>query len=155
MAKLVAVRLSNNSERETLEVKGGIDGVASKSTGGKPYVVLEFVDDKNIFKHSRAVRPYWAQGAGDDARWAGATPEQLKAYIGKDVPGKFVTMPVAPYTITGDDGVERSLNSYTTFVMPHESADTVFVKAGHTVLNDDGSVRLQAENAGQPNEVAA
>jgi hypothetical protein len=155
MAKLVAVRLSNNPERETIAAKGGVDGNASKSTGGKPYVVLEFVDDKNIFKFSRAVRPYWAQGEGDTAKWAGATPEQLKAFVGKDVPGKFVTMPVAPYTIKGEDGVERTIGSYTTFVMPHESADTVFTKAGHTVLNEDGTIKAEPVNAGQPNEMAA
>lgn len=155
MAKLVAVRLSNNPERLPVDAKGGVEGKASLSSGSKPYVVLEFVDDKNIFKHSRAVRPYWAQGEGDDAKWAGLTPTELMKYVGKDVPGKFVTMPVAPYTIEGENGKKNIINQYTTFVLPNESADTVFVKAGHTVLNEDGTVRLEAVNAGQPQEQVA
>lgn len=141
MAKLVAVRLSNNPERTSDVAIGGIDGKASVSTGGHKYVVLEFVDDQNIFKFSRSIRPYWMK---NEEQWNGATPEQLKAYEGKVVPGKFSTLRVAEYEIQNEDGTVNKAQQYTTFVMPHENELTVFAQAGHTVLDGEGNVLIEA-----------
>ncbi len=143
MAKLVAVRLSKNSTN-TVEIENGVvvDGVslASVSEKGKTFVVLEFVDDENPFKHSRAVRPYWMNGVGENAKWAGADPAALNKLVGKTIPGKFVTMPVAPYEIENADGTKNMASVYTTFVMPHENAINLFTKSGHTVLDEQGNV---------------
>jgi hypothetical protein len=140
MAKLVKVRLSENPATKTAEYADGLNGKVSVSSGGKNFVILEFVDDKNIFKHSRAVRTYWMNGD----KWAGASPSALAQFEGKDVPGKFVTMPVAPYEIKNDDNTVNTASTYTTFVMPHENPAVIIAKQGHTVLNEDGTVLLEA-----------
>lgn len=154
MAKLVAVRLSRTENRVQVDAKGGIDGKASLSEKNKKFVVLEFEDDLNIFKVSRSARSYWMNGEGDDEKWSGLTPEKLLQYVGKTIPGEFVTESVSPYQIVGDDGISRTVGKFTMFVMPHEIGDTMISKAGHNVLNDDGSIRTERvttrENAGQP-----
>lgn len=157
MAKLVNVRLSKNST-ETVEVENGVvvDGVslASLSEKGKTFVVLEFVDDENPFKFSRAVRPYWMNGEGDTAKWAGADPATLNKLVGKTIPGKFVTMPVAPYEITNEDGSTNMAGTYTTFVMPHENAINLFTKSGHTVLDEQGQVIAEPAAEKSPATIA-
>lgn len=157
MAKLVAVRLSKNSEN-TVEIENGVvvDGqsLASVSEKGKTFVVLEFVDDENPFKHSRAVRPYWMNGEGAAAKWAGAPPADLNKLVGKTIPGKFVTMPVSPYEITNADGTKNMAGVYTTFVMPHENAINLFTKAGHFVLDEQGTIIAEPKSETVPAEIA-
>ncbi len=141
-AKLVAVRLSSNTEAVVSEgVNGGIGAntQVNSTANGRNYVVLEFVDTENLFKFSRATRTYWMNENGS---WAGATPAELFKHVGKEVPGAFVTLPVAAYKI--NDADEREVNSYTTFVMPHEDKNAVFTRAGHTVLNAQGEVIAEA-----------
>lgn len=141
MAKLKAVRLSANPDTQVIDFKGGINGKANGTSGGAVFVTMEFEDDTNIFKFSRSNRLYYANGD----KWGGATPEQMLQFVGKEVPGEFVTLPVVPYEIIGNDGKPRQVGQYTTFVMPHEDKLTVFSNAGYSVVDSDGSVLREAK----------
>lgn len=140
MAKLVNIRLSSNLP--TIDVADGLDGKVSLTTNDKRFVILDFEDDQNIFKVSRKSRTYWM---GENDKWAGISPDKMKGYIGKNVPGEFVTVDVSPYPIKGDDGQTRMVGRYTTFIMSHETVDTVVPNEGHDLLNEDGSIRIESK----------
>ena len=149
MAKLTAIRLSENPNTKVITMPNGYKGQANEASNGRPFILLEFVDDSNIFKFSRAVRSYFAN---DNGKWSGAEPAQLELYVGKTIPGKFVTLPVAEYQIEGSTNMARS---YTTFVMPHENELTVFTAAGHTVLDSEGNVIAEPRVGGGTQTPAA
>ncbi len=132
--KLKEVRLSKSSLVGTIKFEDGLGGIASVTKDGIPFVVLEFVDETNIFEPLTATRIYLAF----DMKWQGASPKELLNYIGKIVPGKFVTKKVLPY-------INYKPSSYTTFMMPHENELNVFAHLGYTVMSDDGEVLIEAK----------
>lgn len=64
-----------------------------------------------------------------NAVWRGPNPRDLSPWVGKQLPGEFVTRSVEPYSI-GD----TTATSYTTVVLKNEMIDTVFRQAGHNVV---------------------
>ena len=65
--------------------------------------------------------------------FAGATPKQLLAAVGKELPGaRVVTKKVTEYTIG-----ENRVNQYTTIVLPKENVETVFKNAGHLIQTEE------------------
>jgi hypothetical protein len=52
----------------------------------------------------------------------------LKAWIGKEIPGEFVTRDVEEYMVG-----ERPCNTYTAVVLKGENIQTIFKGAGHAL----------------------
>lgn len=140
---LVSVGLSGNPDAETVPSKDGINGQVNRASDGAGYIVLRMLDNSNPFKQSKATRTYRQQknSAGEWA-WPGISPKEWKSLEGKNIPGSFVTLSVETYQIDG-----RDVNTYTTFVAPHESAIQVFKAAGHEVVGIETpeAVAVEAE----------
>ena len=123
------VRLSGNPEALVVDHKDGISGKINKSEDGRFYCQVELADD-DLFKTSKRNMMYSSNEKGD---FAGATPKQLLAAVGKELPGaRVVTKKVTEYTIG-----ENRVNQYTTIVLPKENVETVFKNAGHPIQTEE------------------
>ncbi len=123
------VRLSGNPEALVVDHKDGISGKINKSEDGRFYCQVELADD-DLFKTSKRNMMYSSNEKGD---FAGATPKQLLAAVGKELPGaRVVTKKVTEYTIG-----ENRVNQYTTIVLPKENVETVFKNAGHLIQTEE------------------
>lgn len=123
------VRLSGNPEALVVDHKDGISGKINKSEDGRFYCQVELADD-DLFKTSKRNMMYSSNEKGD---FAGATPKQLLAAVGKELPGaRVVTKKVTEYTIG-----ENRVNQYTTIVLPKENVETVFKNAGHFIQTEE------------------
>jgi len=86
--------------------------------------------DDDLFKTSKRNMMYSSDEQGN---FSGATPKQLAAAIGKELPGaRVVTKKVTEYTIG-----ENRVNQYTTIVLPKENVETVFKNAGHPIQTEE------------------
>lgn len=123
------VRLSGNPEAVVVDHKDGINGKLNKTEDGRLYCQVELSDD-DLFKTSKRNMMY---SSDDNGNFAGATPKQLSAVIGKELPGaRVVTKKVTEYTIG-----ENKVNQYTTIVLSKENVETVFKNAGHSIQTEE------------------
>lgn len=136
MAKLTEVRLSANPEAEVAANPHGIGGKVNVSAGGKPYVQI-LIEEKTFGASKADLRTYWGL---EDGSFKGFSPLEMKTqFEGKSLDdfGKFISHSVAPYTIKGSDGVERSVSKKTLFVFNHENDLAVFTSRGYSVTSVD------------------
>ena len=66
-----------------------------------------------------------------------------KLSIGSVVEGSILTERVLPYTIPGSEA-NGELEQYTMIVFPHENKFTKFERAGHPIVDEDGTVHERA-----------
>lgn len=123
------VRLSGNPEAIVVDHKDGINGKLNQTEDGRLYCQVELADD-DLFKRSKRNMMYSSDEKGN---FAGATPKQLLAAVGKELPGaRVVTKKVTEYTIG-----ENIVNQYTTIILPKENVETVFKNAGHPIQTEE------------------
>ena len=101
----------------------------------RQYYTATFSNPSNPFAKT-STRTFFQQhnNDGTSAEWRGANPSEVRAFIGKLIPGQIVCCQVKPYDIVGSDGAIREANSYTTVVLEGENVASVFKSLGKTVL---------------------
>ena len=123
------------------EVKTEKERVDNKKS--REYYTAEFRDINNPFAPTVKRNFFQAHDeSGQVTMWKGADPKSVASFIGKQIPGQIVKATVLPYKI-GD----RTVDSYTTAVLAHETAERVFKAAGHEVVDaTTGEVVVNAED---------
>lgn len=101
----------------------------------RKYYTATFSNPANPFGKTIS-RTFWQQhnADGTKAEWKGADPVQVRAFIGKTIPGNIVAANVEPYDIIGLSGEARTATTYTTVVLDGELAETVFKSSGKVML---------------------
>ena len=126
---LKSLRLSSNPDKPVNDMEEGVNGKINTTSDGRGYFIAEFQDPSNPFAVTRSRVIQQQKDSVGNAVWRGPSPRDLSAWVGKQLPGEFVTRTVEPYTI----GTE-TITSYTTVVLKNEMVTTVFRQAGHNVL---------------------
>jgi hypothetical protein len=141
--KLVNVRLSGNSETTVVNSTEGVNGKCNQTADGALFCVLELEDRSNPFLVRRATKSIFQQKDNDGKyRWRGATPKEFSKLVGQPIPGSFETRGVEGYMINGN-----LCHTYTSFVTPNETVETVFKAAGHVLLHVDTETGEVTSNA--------
>jgi hypothetical protein len=141
--KLVNVRLSGNSETTVVNSTEGVNGKCNQTVDGALFCVLELEDRSNPFLVRRATKSIFQQKDNDGKfRWRGATPKEFSNLVGQTIPGSFETRAVEGYMINGN-----LCHTYTSFVTPNETVETVFKAAGHVLLQVDTETGEVTSNA--------
>lgn len=99
------------------------------------YYTATFSNPANPFGKTVS-RTFWQQhnADGSDASWKGGDPVQVRAFVGKTIPGSIVAANVEPYDIIGLGGEVRTATTYTTVVLDGELPESVFKSSGKTML---------------------
>lgn len=146
MVKIKDVRLSNNPDATVAKFKEGVNGEINKTSDDRMFCVVELVDESNPFHMTRRVINYSADESG---KWQGATPKDLYKLIGKELSGaRTHTDYVEAYEIG-----ERTVTTFSSIILPHENYRTVFLKAGHPIIELDMTSGEVIESKRQPVEV--
>jgi len=135
------VKLSSVTEVKQEKVRA--DQKVSRS-----YFTATFTNPSNPF--AKAVsRVFWQQhnADGTKAEWKGADPKDVKAFIGKEIPGYVAARQVESYDIVGFDGTVRQATAYTTVVLDGEVESSVFKQSGKTIVETVASIPARMEPA--------
>jgi hypothetical protein len=129
MLVLKSLRLSTNPGKPVIDAEDGIEGKLNQTSDGRGYYIAVFADPFNPFGVTRTRVMQQQKDSAGTAVWRGPSPRDLSAWVGKQVPGEFITRTVEPYSI-GD----TTAASYTTVVLKNEVIGTVFRQAGHNIV---------------------
>ena len=127
---LDSITLSRNPDKPVIDDETGVDGKLNQTSDGRGYCMAHFRDPNNPFAVLRTRVLQQQFDANGKPVWKSATPAQLKAWIGKSIPGDFVTRTVEEYTVNGN-----SATTYTAVVLKGESISSIFKAAGHELVN--------------------
>jgi len=137
MLVLKSLRLSTNPSKPVVDAEDGVDGKLNQTSDGRGYFIAEFADPFNPFAVTRTRVMQQQKDSAGNGVWRGPSPSQLKSWVGKQVPGEFVTRSVEPYSI-GD----TTATSYTTVVLKNEVISTVFRQSGHNIVSEAADATL-------------
>ncbi len=126
---LKSLRLSSNPAKPVADMEEGVNGKINMTSDGRGYFIAEFQDPSNPFAVTRSRVIQQQKDTAGVAVWRGPSPRDLSTWVGKQLPGEFITRSVEPYSI-GDS----TATSYTTVVLKNEMVNTVFRQAGHDVV---------------------
>ena len=129
---LSGLTLSRNPDKPVIDDASGVEGKLNQTSDGRGYCMATFSDPSNPFAVTRSRVLQQQMDADGNPQWRTATPAQLKSWIGKQIPGEFVTRTVEPYTVNG-----RDCTTYTAVVLKGESIETIFRSAGHELITAD------------------
>jgi len=122
MKKLILVSMS-----EVKTEKTRTDGKVSRK-----YYTARFADASNPFAKGVQRNVFQAHSAdGKTASWKGGNPDQVRSFIGKEIPGQMVNCTVEPYTI----GENKNITSYTTALLDGENIVAILKQAGHKLAS--------------------
>ena len=142
---LKSLRLSSNPAKPVVEMEEGVVGKINMTSDGRGYFIAEFQDPSNPFAVTRSRVIQQQKDSVGNAVWRGPSPRDLTSWVGKQLPGEFVTRQVEAYSI-GDS----TATSYTTVVLKNEIVSTVFSQAGHDIITngaiDTSSVVVKDED---------
>jgi len=101
----------------------------------RQYYSATFSNPLNPFSRN-IKRVFWQQHNADGtlAEWKGADPKDVKAFIGKNIPGAIVSSQVEEYEISTPGFEPRMANTYTTVVLDGETPQAVFKAAGKIIV---------------------
>ena len=119
LLKIVAVRLSANPSTPVVDDENGVNGKINVGSDGRQFFTVEFQDSTNPFAPVKS-RNFWQAEIG---KWTAITPKVAMSLVGKTVPGQIINAPCESYSLTGNDGVERTFTSITCIQLGHESAE--------------------------------
>jgi len=128
---LSGLTLSRNPDKPVIDDASGVDGKLNQTSDGRGYCMATFSDPSNPFAVTRSRVLQQQMDNDGNPQWRTATPAQLKSWIGKQIPGEFVTRTVETYSVNG-----RDCNTYTAVVLKGESVETIFRSAGHELVNE-------------------
>lgn len=128
---LANLALSNNPDKPVIDDESGVDGKLNQTSDGRGYCMAYFSDPHNPFAVMRSRVIQQQMDANGNATWRSASPAQLKAWVGKEIPGEFITRTVEPYDVGGN-----TATTYTAVVLKGESISSIFKAAGHTIVQD-------------------
>lgn len=118
----------------------------------RQFYIAEFQDPNNPFSETRKRTIFQQHNAdGTKASWRAGNPDQVKKFLGKEIPGEIVSENVPEYDIV-INGESRKANKYTTVVFSHETVESVFKAAGHAL--DAKSTTVVASEVTAAAEVA-
>lgn len=146
---LTSLSLSNNPDKPVIDDASGIGGKLNQTSDGRGYCMAHFSDPQNPFATVRSRVLQQQMDTNGTPVWKGATPAQLKSWIGKEIPGEFVTRTVPEYNVGG-----RSASTYTAVVLKGESISSIFKSAGHELgeasdKRKDYVLELVGDDAGE------
>lgn len=120
----------------------------SDSKISRQYYTAEFSNPANPFGKT-VKRTFWQQHSTDglSAEWRGGNPSEVKAFIGKLLPGKIVSSQVEAYDIADSLGNIREANTFTTVVLDGENNQSVFKSAGKTIVEVAETIVSEAKEA--------
>lgn len=112
----------------------------SVRTDGKinrQYYTATFSNPANPFGKTVS-RTFWQQHSADGttAEWKGGDPVQVRAFLGKLIPGSIVAKTVEPYEIIGLGGEVRYATTYTAVVLDGETVESVFKAQGKVIVTE-------------------
>tara|TARA_R110002096_G_C14624702_1_gene724360 strand:+ start:2307 stop:2804 length:498 start_codon:yes stop_codon:yes gene_type:complete len=128
---LKSLRLSSNPAKPVVDMEDGVSGKINMTSDGRGYFIAEFQDPTNPFAVTRSRVMQQQKDSVGNAVWRGPSPRDLMSWVGKQLPGEFVSRQVEPYSI-GDS----TATSYTTVVLKNEMINTIFRQSGHEVLTN-------------------
>jgi|15BtaG_2_1085339.scaffolds.fasta_scaffold02482_3 hypothetical protein len=128
---LTSLSLSANPDKPVIESESGIDGKLNQTSDGRGYCMAHFSDPQNPFATIRTRVLQQQFDANDNPVWKSATPVMLKAWVGKEIPGEFITRDVETYQVS-----DRDCTTYTAVVLKGENIETIFKGAGHALATD-------------------
>jgi len=129
---LEALRLSNNPDKAKVDDPNGIDGKLNVAEDGRKYYMAVFADPTNPLAPEKTRMVAQTTNSNGDPIWRAGRPEKMKKFVGKLIPGDFVTRKVEMYEI-GENEVEI----YSCVVLKGENIETVFRQNGHEIISDN------------------
>ena len=148
--KLVGIALSSNPNATVLDddsTKGikGLTGKINETSDGRKYYLAIFQDLDNPFLSTRFRVITQQFDNNGNSQWKGGDPVTIGNFVGKSLPGAIVTREVEPYSISSQDGTERTANSYTAVALKGENIVQLFSRAGHTLVSSDTSSETEMD----------
>ena len=128
------------------EVKTEKERIDEKKS--RQYYIATFRNPANPFSKTVS-RTFWQQhnADGTETSWKVGNPNEVKQFIGKEIPGKIVSSKVEAYDITDSLGNIREANTYTAVVLDGETVESVFKAAGKNIIQVVESVAATSEPA--------
>ena len=91
----------------------------------RSYFSVLFMDSSNPFATGRTRNFFQSYDAKGGLTWKGVSPEAIQGLVGTQCAGKFAGYNVKPYKIG-----ERTVNTYSTVILPHEETNIVATLKG-------------------------
>tara|TARA_R100001244_G_scaffold68988_1_gene56488 strand:- start:4513 stop:5094 length:582 start_codon:yes stop_codon:yes gene_type:complete len=137
---LEGLRLSNNPDKTVVDDENGINGKLNVSEDGRKYYMAIFADPTNPLAPEKTRMVAQTTNSNGDPIWRAGRPEKMKKFVGKLIPGDFITRKVEMYEI-GENEVEI----YSCVVLKGENIETVFRQNGHDILSDNDGYTPDAD----------
>ncbi len=129
---LEELRLSNNPDKPVVDDPNGINGKLNVAEDGRKYYMAVFADPTNPLAPEKTRMVAQTTNSNGDPIWRAGRPEKMKKFVGKLIPGDFITKKVEMYEIG-----ENEVDIYSCVVLKGENIETVFRQNGHEILSDN------------------
>ena len=139
---IIGMRLSQNPEAKVIPDPDGVNGKINitNEDGKEPrkYYIVEFGSVDNPFAYTRFRVISQTHDATGSPVWRAGSPDTIRKFMGKTVPGDLITREVVPYDI--DD---KTVNTFTCAVLKGENIYNIFKSFGHVIIDPVDAITVK------------